>query len=92
MAWRLPVRRRYLVPPDLQFVSCFDELKDRRAPRSRPGHRPEVGPPVLLIFGDAAGLRVNGARAPTYGGDGARRAALFGEACLTTAADRRRDL
>ena len=56
----------------LQFVSCFDELEDRRAPRSRPGHRPEVGPPVRLIFRDVAGLRNGGARTPLHHlGDGA---------------------
>jgi hypothetical protein len=54
MAWRLPVWRRYLVPQDLQFVSCFDELKRSTCPRSRPGHGPEVGPPVRLIYGDVS--------------------------------------
>ena len=50
---------------------CFDELKNRRAPRSRPGHGPEVGPPVRLIFGDVAGLRNGGARTPLHHfGDG----------------------
>ena len=58
---------------------CFDELKNRRAPRSRPGHGPEVGPPVLLIFGVVVSWRNGGARPPTSFGDGARRAALFEE-------------
>ena len=49
-------------------------------PRSRPGHGPEVGPPVLLFYGDVSRLPVwrTAARAPRISslGDGARAAAL----------------
>jgi len=42
----------------------FRRITRSTCPRSRPGHRPEVGPPVRLIYGDVAGLRNGGARTP----------------------------
>ena len=44
----------------------FRRITRSTCPRSRPGHGPEVGPPVLLIYGEVSRLPVCGtaARAP----------------------------
>ena len=82
---------------DLALAGASDGFLLRRTEgrrsRSCPGPGPEVGPPILLIFGDVAGWRNGGPRPPTsFRRRREEGGVVRGGPCLTTAADRRRGL